>query len=60
MNAPKAATAALPVPRQRGDDTTFSKAVADFAEMYADVNERDHRAVVEAVRSGRLAAEADA
>ena len=43
-----------------GDDTTFSKAVADFAERYADVNERDHRAVVEAVRSGRLAADADA
>lgn len=43
-----------------GDDTTFSKAVADFAERYADVNERDHRAVVEAVRSGRLAADAGA
>jgi uncharacterized protein (DUF2252 family) len=41
-----------------GDDTTFSKAVADFAERYADLNERDHGAVVEAVRSGRLVAEA--
>ncbi|MGH3363102.1 MAG: DUF2252 domain-containing protein [Nocardioidaceae bacterium] len=43
-----------------GDDTTFAKAVADFAEQYADLNERDHRAVVEAVRSGRLAADAGA
>jgi len=43
-----------------GDDTTFSKAVADFAERYADLNERDHDAVVEGVRSGRLAADAGA
>jgi len=43
-----------------GDDTTFSKAVADFVERYADLNERDHGAVVEAVRSGRLVAEAGA
>jgi uncharacterized protein (DUF2252 family) len=39
----------------RGD--TFDRALADFAETYADQNERDHRALVGAVESGRVTAE---
>ena len=39
----------------RGD--TFDRALAEFAETYADQNERDHRALVDAVASGRIAAE---
>lgn len=39
----------------RGD--SFDRALTRFAESYADQNERDHRALVEAVRSGRLPAE---
>jgi uncharacterized protein DUF2252 len=40
-----------------GDDTTFDEALVEFAEAYADRNERDHAALVEAVRTGRVAAE---
>ncbi|MEK9520134.1 DUF2252 domain-containing protein [Streptomyces sp. NPDC087908] len=39
----------------RGD--SFDRALARFAEAYADQNERDHRALVDAVRAGRLPAE---
>jgi uncharacterized protein (DUF2252 family) len=39
----------------RGD--TFDRALARFAETYADQNERDHRALVDAVASGRVTAE---
>jgi uncharacterized protein (DUF2252 family) len=39
----------------RGD--TFDRALADFAETYADQNELDHRALVQAVESGRVTAE---
>ncbi|MBW3708890.1 DUF2252 domain-containing protein, partial [Streptomyces griseus] len=38
----------------RGD--VFGRAIAAFAESYADRNELDHRALVEAVASGRLPA----
>jgi uncharacterized protein (DUF2252 family) len=37
-----------------GDDT-FPKAVAEFAERYADQNERDHRRMSEVLRPGGLA-----
>ena len=37
-----------------GDDDHVAQAVADFAEAYADLNERDHAAFVDAVASGRL------
>ena len=40
-----------------GRGTTLDRAVAEFAETYADQNERDHAALDEAVRSGRVAAE---
>jgi hypothetical protein len=32
-------------------------AIADFAESYADQNERDHAALCAAVKSGRLPAD---
>jgi uncharacterized protein (DUF2252 family) len=40
-----------------GRGSAFDRAVAGFAEVYADQNERDHAALDDAVRSGRVAAE---
>ncbi|GAA5021765.1 DUF2252 domain-containing protein [Kitasatospora paranensis] len=40
-----------------GGGDAFDRALVDFAEAYADQNERDHRALVEAVRTGQLPAE---
>ena len=37
--------------------TPSTGAMASFAETYADQNERDYRALQEAVASGRVAAE---
>jgi uncharacterized protein (DUF2252 family) len=39
-----------------GSGSRFEDAVTDFAEAYADQNERDYRALVEAVESGRIEA----
>ena len=39
-----------------GKGDVFDRAVAEFATAYADVNEQDHQALAEAVRSGRLPA----
>ncbi len=39
-----------------GSSTAFEDALADFAVAYADQNEKDHAALVEAVRTGRLTA----
>ena len=39
-----------------GDDDSFERAIADFAERYADQNERDHATFVGQVRSGQLEA----
>jgi len=39
-----------------GEDDVFPDAIAAFAERYADINERDHQSLVEAVRIGRLQA----
>ena len=41
-----------------GDSTKFDEAMADFAEAYADQNERDHAAFAQAVASGRAEATA--
>ena len=41
-----------------GGGDVFDRAVARFAEKYADQNERDHRALVDAVHTGRVTAEA--
>ena len=39
-----------------GTSDTFDRAIADFSTAYADQNERDHQALVDAVASGRLEA----
>jgi uncharacterized protein (DUF2252 family) len=41
-----------------GNGSVFDVAVREFAEAYAEQNERDHRSLVEAVASGRIIAEA--
>ena len=40
-----------------GDGTAFDRAVAEFAERYADQVERDHADLLRAVKKGRLPAE---
>ncbi|MEV4938976.1 DUF2252 domain-containing protein [Streptomyces zaomyceticus] len=40
-----------------GRGPSFDRALTSFAEAYADQNERDHRALLKAVRTGRLPAE---
>jgi uncharacterized protein (DUF2252 family) len=40
-----------------GSGGVFDQAIVEFSEAYADQNERDHRALVEAVKSGRVQAE---
>ena len=42
-----------------GASDRFDRAVATFAELYADQNERDHEALVTAIRDGRIAADPD-
>jgi uncharacterized protein (DUF2252 family) len=41
-----------------GGGDTFDRALVTFAELYADQNERDHQALVDAIRAGRVPAEA--
>jgi uncharacterized protein (DUF2252 family) len=40
-----------------GGGAAFDSAVAEFASAYADQNERDHRALVDAIAAGRITAE---
>jgi uncharacterized protein (DUF2252 family) len=40
-----------------GGSDVFDRAIARFASAYADQNERDHQAVVDAVKAGRITAE---
>ena len=42
-----------------GSSPAFEIAIREFASTYADQNERDHRALVDAIASGRIAANAD-
>ena len=42
-----------------GGSGVFDQAITRFAAAYADQNERDHQALVDAVASGRLTAEPD-
>ena len=42
-----------------GGSEVFDRAITQFAAAHADQNERDHAALVDAVASGRLAAERD-
>jgi uncharacterized protein (DUF2252 family) len=48
---------AIAVASYLGKSDRFDRALAAFAESYADQNERDYRALQEAVASGRVAAE---
>ena len=43
--------------RLPGLGATFDSAIAEFSAAYADQNERDHAALLEAIKSGRLEAE---
>jgi hypothetical protein len=40
-----------------GRSEVFDRAIVAFARAYADQNERDHQALVDAVRTGRVEAE---
>ena len=40
-----------------GGGDVFDRAIATFSEAYADQNERDYAALVEAVNSGRIEAQ---
>ena len=42
-----------------GGSDVFDRAITDFAVAYADQNERDHQALVDAVTAGRITAERD-
>lgn len=42
-----------------GNTTAFEDALAVFSQTYADQNERDHAALVEAVRNGRVPAQVE-
>ena len=41
-----------------GSGDVFDRALVEFAESYADQNERDHQALVDAVRTSRVSAQA--
>jgi len=41
-----------------GSSDVFDEAVADFAASYADQNERDYSALLDAIKSGRVPCEA--
>jgi thiamine monophosphate kinase len=40
-----------------GNSDAFGRAIADFSAAYADQNERDYQALVDAVSSGRIVAQ---
>ena len=48
---------AIAIASYLGGGDSFDRALATFAEAYADQNERDYKALQEAVASGRVAAE---
>jgi uncharacterized protein (DUF2252 family) len=48
---------AIAVGSYLGGGDTFDRAIGEFARTYADQNERDHSALVDAIASGRVQAE---
>jgi uncharacterized protein (DUF2252 family) len=46
---------ALALAGYMGDDSEFDKVIAEFAMAYADQTERDWRALIDAIKGGRLA-----
>jgi uncharacterized protein (DUF2252 family) len=47
----------IPIASYLGSSDVFDRAIADFAEAYADQNERDHAALLDAIAGGRVRAE---
>ncbi len=50
---------AIAIASYLGGGESFDRALASFAEAYADQNEHDYRSLRDAVVSGRLEAETD-
>jgi uncharacterized protein (DUF2252 family) len=48
---------AIAIASYLGSGEVFDRAIADFAESYAEQNERDHRALLDAIAGGRIAAQ---
>jgi uncharacterized membrane protein len=48
---------AIAIGAHLGSGRAFDTAIAEFAESYADQNEHDHRAFVDAIDGGRIVAE---
>ncbi len=48
---------AIAIAAYLGGSDVFDQAITQFADAYADQNERDHDAVLQAVKSGRIVAE---
>jgi hypothetical protein len=48
---------AIAIAAYLGGSDVFDQAIAQFAAAYADQNERDHDAVLKAVKAGRIVAE---
>jgi uncharacterized protein (DUF2252 family) len=48
---------AIAIASYLGSGSSFDRAIAEFAERYADQSERDHAALVAAIDDGRIAAE---
>jgi uncharacterized protein (DUF2252 family) len=48
---------AIAIAAYLGGSDVFDRAITEFADAYADQNERDHDEVVKAVKSGRIVAE---
>lgn len=48
-----------PITGYLGSRAVFDEAVADFAESYADQTERDYKALLAAIKSGRVTAKVD-
>jgi hypothetical protein len=42
-----------------GSSDSFSQAIVDFAEVYADQTKRDHAALLAAIKEGRVQARSD-
>jgi uncharacterized protein (DUF2252 family) len=50
---------AIAIASYLGSSDVFDRAIADFAEAYADQNERDHAALLDAIATGRIRAESE-
>ena len=53
---PRPSGDAIAIAAYLGKKDRFDQSITDFAERYADQNDRDYRAFTKAIKSGRLAA----